>query len=44
MGGIFLFLFLPLVFKTLAINVWGIPTLIDGEGSSDHFNYSTLGL
>lgn len=32
MGGIFLFLFLPLVFKTLAINVWGIPTLIDGEG------------
>ena len=31
-GGIFLFLFLPLVFKTLAINVWGIPTLIDGEG------------
>lgn len=32
MVGIFLFFCLPLVFKSLAVNIWGIPTLIAKEG------------
>ncbi|KAB1859913.1 hypothetical protein F4W09_01965 [Acinetobacter tandoii] len=44
MGGIFLFLFLPLVFKSLAVNVWGIPlSIVDEKGTSIPLKLSDLG-
>lgn len=44
MGGIFLFLFLPLVFKSLAVNVWGVPlSIVDEKGTSIPLKLSDLG-